>query len=255
MNAILDNETPDLVVLNGDLITGENTFLENSTAYVDELVAPFVERGLMWASAYGNHDSEFNLSRQAIFEREHNWPNSRTGWSVFGREAGVSNYYLPVYASAGKDSEGDEESMVPEAIIWFFDSRGGHYFQELDADGNQVAQPDWVDESVVQWFTETKAELMEKHGKVIPSIAFVHIPINASLTAQLEIGINPNLEPGINDDYPLAQQAQYWNVDGTYNLTSPYGGQDVPFMKALTETPGLIALFAGHDHGDSWCYK
>ena len=35
MNAVLDHDTPDLVVLNGDLTTGENLFYENSTDYID----------------------------------------------------------------------------------------------------------------------------------------------------------------------------------------------------------------------------
>lgn len=26
-------------------------------------------------------------------------------------------------------------------------------------------------------------------------------------------------------------------------------------MEAVTSTPGLMALFSGHDHGDTWCYK
>lgn len=26
-------------------------------------------------------------------------------------------------------------------------------------------------------------------------------------------------------------------------------------MKAIAGTPGLIALFSGHDHGNTWCYK
>ncbi|KAI7590558.1 hypothetical protein KC316_g3321, partial [Hortaea werneckii] len=64
MNTILDAESPQLVVLNGDLITGENTFLENSTSYIDQIVAPLVQRDLPWASTYGNHDSDFNISRR-----------------------------------------------------------------------------------------------------------------------------------------------------------------------------------------------
>ena len=50
MNTVLDVESPQLVVLNGDLITGENTYLANSTHYVDEIVQPLVQRGLSWAS-------------------------------------------------------------------------------------------------------------------------------------------------------------------------------------------------------------
>ncbi|KAL1979881.1 hypothetical protein VTN96DRAFT_5015 [Rasamsonia emersonii] len=141
MNAILSVEHPQLVVLNGDLITGENTYRENSSWYVDEIVAPLVERGLPWASTYGNHDRDYNLSRAEIFAREKRDPNSLTQYMVPGFNAGVSNYYLPVFSS-------DEQKQTPEVILWFFDSRGGNYFQELDSNGNKVPQPGWVDESV-----------------------------------------------------------------------------------------------------------
>lgn len=54
MQDILDNESPGLVVLNGDLITGQNNFKENATDYMDKIVAPLVEAGLPWASTYGS---------------------------------------------------------------------------------------------------------------------------------------------------------------------------------------------------------
>lgn len=54
MKTVLDNEAPQLVVVNGDFITGENTFKENSTDYVDEIVSPLVARNLPWASTYGS---------------------------------------------------------------------------------------------------------------------------------------------------------------------------------------------------------
>ncbi|KAJ6006815.1 hypothetical protein N7451_004759 [Penicillium sp. IBT 35674x] len=248
INRVLNAESPDLVILNGDLITGDNAFLENSTVYIDEIVAPLVDRGLTWASTYGNHDSAYNLSREAILAREHRWPNSRTKQMVSGREAGVSNYYLPVYGSK-------DESSTPELLLWFFDSRGGYYYQELDSNGDEVGQPNWVDVSVVDWWKKTNAELVKKYHKEIPSLVFVHIPTNASLAAQTEIGINLNREPGINDDYTLAQQGEGWCADGSDASTCVYGGQDVPFMKALVDTPGVLAVFSGHDHGDTWCYK
>jgi Calcineurin-like phosphoesterase len=248
---VLDAETPELVVLNGDLITGENTFLENSTVYVDQIVRPLVARGLPWASAYGNHDSDFNISSQAIMAREHRWPNSLTASMVPGRNAGVSNYYLPVFGSDCPDTN----TCAPELLVWFFDSRGGFYFQERDVAGNRVGRPDWVDVSVVQWFEMTNAQLVQRYQKTVPSLAFVHIPTNASLTLQTQTGVHRNLQPGLNDDYPLAQQAQGWCPDGRNDGTCSYGGQDVPFMQALTSTPGLMAVFSGHDHGDTWCYK
>ncbi|PYI23918.1 Metallo-dependent phosphatase [Aspergillus violaceofuscus CBS 115571] len=189
INTILDNENPDLVILNGDLITGDNTFLANATDYIDEIVAPLVERQLLWASTYGNHDSDYNLSRSAILEREQSYSNSLTQSMVTGKLAGVSNYYLPVYPS-------NSSATTPALIIWFFDSRGGNYFQELE-NGSEV----------VEWFTQTNADLTEQYGKVIPSIAFYHIPVNAMLAFQNQ-GVDAHSEPGINADVPLDQQGE-----------------------------------------------
>jgi hypothetical protein len=56
-NTILDDETPDFVVLNGDLITGENTYLFNSTDYLDEIIAPLVNRNIPWSSTVSTSKS------------------------------------------------------------------------------------------------------------------------------------------------------------------------------------------------------
>jgi hypothetical protein len=141
VNAVLDVESPQLVVLNGDLITGENTYLKNSSLYVDEIVRPLVQRGMTWASTYGNHDSNFNLSSQAMLQREQGYSNSRTRSMVSSLDAGVTNYYLPVFSS-------DISDPTPELLLWFFDSRGGKHFQELDSSGNEIPYPGYVDKSV-----------------------------------------------------------------------------------------------------------
>jgi len=68
--------------------------------------------------------------------------------------------------------------------------------------------------------------------------------------------IDPRRQPGVNEDAPnLAQQTQGWCADGSNGPESVYGGQDVPFMRALASTEGLMAVFSGHDHGNTWCYK
>lgn len=165
---------------------------------------------------------------------------------VFGRNAGVSNYYLEIYPSHGGN--------IPCLILWFFDSRGGHYYQEKSPSGSLVGQPNWVDQTVVDWFLTTNHNLTQKYKRIIPSLGFVHIPTNASAALQSEVGVYPHRQPGINDDYILAPQAQGWCPDSTTEGCE-YGGQDEPFMQALVSTPGLIGLFSGHDHGDTWCYK
>lgn len=253
MDKILDAESrTDLVVLNGDLITGENTFLENSTHYVDQIVLPMARRGLTWASTYGNHDNDYNISAADILARERQWPNSRTTQMVLEPGAGVSNYYLPVYPA---DCHPALHDCSPELLLWFFDSRGGFQFQRKDpTTGKRVGQPNWVDHRVVDWFQRTNAQLVRRAGRAIPSLGFVHIPTNASLVLQ-EAGIDPHRQPGINDDEPLSQQAQGWCRDGTSDGGCSYGGHDVPFMRAIASTPGFVALFSAHDHGDTWCDK
>ncbi|PHH64409.1 hypothetical protein CDD81_4630 [Ophiocordyceps australis] len=253
MESVLEHESPDVVVFNGDLITGENAFAANSTVYIEQMVAPLVKRGLRWASTYGNHDYDYNISGEQILKRERQWRNSLTQSMVPGRKAGVSNYYLAVFPP---DCEhGEQCGQAPELILWFFDSRGGFYRGELDANGNRVGQPGWVDTRAVEWFQATNARLRASFGRTIPSLAFVHIPTNASLALQEQRGVDSHRQPGINLDRPLAQQALGWCADGTNAPGCYYGGQDVPFMQALTTTPGLVALFSGHDHGDSWCYR
>ncbi|KJZ79153.1 hypothetical protein HIM_01304 [Hirsutella minnesotensis 3608] len=253
MDNVLNRESPGLVVLNGDLITGENTFFENSTHYVDQIVGPMLQRNLPWASTYGNHDYDRNISGASIMARENRWPNSRTQAMVMSSDAGYSNYYLPVYPATCK-----VDPCPPELLLWFFDSRGGNYFQQRNFDGTNRPQPSWVHLSVVDWFQKTSAELGAKYRRIIPSLAFVHIPTYASRAIQIEKGresVDPHLQPGINDDYPMSSQAQGWCPDGRSDSSCDYGGQDIPFMQAISSTPGLIALFSGHDHGNTWCYK
>lgn len=142
MHKILTAESPQLVVLNGDLITGEDTFPHNSSLYVDHIVRPMVQRGFPWASTYGNHDSDVNLSTQAIFEREKSYANSLTDSMINGRSVGLTNYFLPVYSS--KKGTLDHPSL----LLWFFDSQSGNYFQERDTEGKKVERPSWVHEDV-----------------------------------------------------------------------------------------------------------
>ncbi|KAH7147134.1 Metallo-dependent phosphatase-like protein [Dactylonectria estremocensis] len=240
INDILGFEQPDLVVLNGDLINGEDTFRENSTHYIDQIVEPMVNRDVPWAAAYGNHDHNYNISAEGIFEREKSFTNSRTLSMISSRDAGVTNYYLPVYAS-----DCDSDDCTPELLLWFFDSRGGSHYQG-------GGQHNWVHESVVEWFNETNAELVETYDKEIPSLAFVHVPVHVTYLVQQELGINEETNPGINEE-DVVQQGDGWCSDGGRNCD--YGDQDLPFMRALASIPGIIGLFYGHDHGNSWCYK
>jgi hypothetical protein len=193
-----------------------------------------VQRGLKWASTYGNHDSQFNLSREALFLAESQYHHSYTQHSPKD-VSGVSNYYLPIYSHSGV------AGAKPRAILWFFDSQGGFPFQTPPFD---ELLPDWVGTDTVSWFTNERDDLIRRWG-VLPSLAFVHIPPTGFL--QIQTSLLPNSGdknvhfPGINDDVPVDSQG------------SGPGMEDEPFMNTLKGTAGLKAVFSGHDHGDSWC--
>ncbi|KAJ5647184.1 hypothetical protein N7490_003556 [Penicillium lividum] len=239
MDHVLSKEKPQLVVINGDLISGEATKSSNSSKYLDQVVSPMVNGKYLWASTYGNHDSEVNLDpRKDIYDQEKKYQNSLTQSLVAGSKAGITNYYLPVFSHSGSESD------TPVLLLWFFDSKGGHETTNQVSKRNSIARPDWVDESVVEWFNQTKSNLKDKYGKVVPSLAFYHIPADAMRVYQ-DSGVDSHKSPGLNGETVVQQGSG----------ASLYTGQDSPFMRALLDTSGLMATFSGHDHENDWCFK
>jgi hypothetical protein len=239
MRSVLSSEEAQLVVLNGDLISGEATQSSNSSLYVDRVVAPLVDLDLPWASTYGNHDSEVNLDPEEMFRRETQFRNSLTQRKILDSAAGITNYYLPIFPhEASNDS-------IPVFILWFFDSQGGHYPLTENDDGKATKRQNWVDDTVIEWFVRTNANLTSTYGQTIPSLAFVHIPVHAMRAFQ-KTGVSPTSEPGINGE---RVQHQGYDPDSGYHY------QDFPFINALLNTTGLAATFSGHDHDNDWCFK
>jgi hypothetical protein len=258
VNKVLSLERPELVVLNGDLTNGDNTYVANSTNYIDEIVRPLVQHNLPWAALYGNHDYQHNITGRTILERENTYPNSLTKSMVDGEGVGNSNYYLEVFGAKkeksswfwsrkteNKKDHNNTDEERPVLRLWFFDSRGGYEYQKRDAKGALIPVGAWVHEDVVKWFETTNAKLQAKDATLVPSIGFVHYPTNAS-SAIVDGNRNVNTAPGISDDKPLDHQSIENKV---------YTGKDVPFMQAVLKTPGLLALFSAHQHGTDWCDK
>ena len=249
MRHVLQNEQPDFVVLNGDLITGENTFASNSTKYVDKIVKPLVEADTGWASTYGNHDSKFNLSREDVLKEEmmyHDLSYTQHGPSDTD---GVTNYALTIYAHpsmttrpAGQAPLTDIEK--PVALLYFLDSRGGSQYDSVNNDNI----PNFVTPATAGWLKQTHKSFRARFG-LLPSLLFVHIPMQAFLDLQMSTAnVSGSHYPGMNAD-EVARQG-----DGAVNETCcDYTGQDIPFMRVLLEMEGLHSIYAGHDHGDAWC--
>ncbi|RYO63005.1 hypothetical protein AA0116_g4831 [Alternaria tenuissima] len=243
MNSVLDNEQPDFVVLNGDLVSCEWVGPGNANTLIDQIMAPLVSRNLPFGATFGNHDASKTCSTRDM--SEHMWWDvkgrngkklSFTAQSVAGEvdQVGWSNYFVPVYSS-------DNASEL-KMLMWFFDSKGGRKYQPT---GDDIGVPNWVDKKVVEWFRNTNNAFTQQYGRAIPSMAFVHIPIRATRSFQ-QNGRDRKTSPGLNEEN-IGHQGDV--CDSTGN-NCKYGGADIPFMTALVETEGLMAVFSGHDHGN-----
>ncbi|KAF9457688.1 Metallo-dependent phosphatase-like protein [Collybia nuda] len=259
MKRVLGDERPDYVyvygaispisdmlfsrefsVLNGDLITGENTFKENATTLIDQIVKPLNDIEVPFSSSHGNHDNQANISHVDEILREQSvapLSYTRMGPKGVGGEGGPGNYWVPIYRT--------KTDLAPVLILWFFDSRGG-----FSPGANSTRLPDWVDVSVADWI-ESETKIMdeawgpaEKRG----ALAFVHIP--PFIAQELQPGIDSKKDPGLNADLLEG----LGSVQATTDPTSL--GKDAIFWDALNKyIKNLHALISGHDHGNEWCVR
>ncbi|KAL4247635.1 Metallo-dependent phosphatase-like protein [Abortiporus biennis] len=240
MRQALTIEKPDYVVLNGDLITGENTFAENSTTLIDEIVAPLNEVKIPFSSTHGNHDNNINITHIAEILREQKvapLSYTRTAPPGVGGEFGPGTYWVPVYA--------DTQAKKPILILWFFDSRGG-----FSPGANSKPVPDWVDSTVATWIDQQTSIMNTAWGPAEnnrASMAFVHIPPHAIQVVQTTL--NSTINPGLNADI--------LGVGSTQATTnSANSGKDDAFWETLnTKVKNLKVVVSGHDHGNEWCAR
>lgn len=148
MNSVLNNEHPNMVVLNGDLTSCEWVAPENALALVDQIVAPLIERDLPFAATFGNHDASKTCSTRLM--SEHMWNikgtyGQRLSFTISSvpgdhDQVGTSNYFVPVYSS----SDGSKLEM----LLWFFDSQGGRVYQP---NGVDIPVANWVDDRIFKY--------------------------------------------------------------------------------------------------------
>jgi hypothetical protein len=246
MRMMLDVEQPDYVVINGDLITGENTFASNATRLVDILTKPLVERSMQFSSTYGNHDNQANISHLDELLREQqvakccSW--TRRSPIGVGGQGGEGNYWVPIWEN--------EEATSPSLVLWFFDSRGGWSKPNPKTGEPSYPYPDWVDKTVADWIASETKKMDAAWGPAGTSraaIGFVHIPPH--VMEGLQPSLDSSKEPGLNADH-LGQGS-------TQSSDNPQEqGRDIPFWDSLnSNVKNLHTIVSGHDHGNEWCKR
>ncbi|KAG5651509.1 hypothetical protein H0H81_008374 [Sphagnurus paluster] len=217
-------------VINGDLTTGERTFAHNSTLLINQIVRPFVEANVPFATTQGNHDNQPNISHRQVIEHERSLTKlsyTRPAPDGIGGEGGPGNYWVPVYRN--------EKDKAPVLILWFFDSRGG-----VTSGDDSRPIPAYVDASVAQWIENETQAMNAAWGPASQraAVAFVHIPPNTVRN----IVTDPERNPGLHED-----------VLGDSSVQTP---DDAPFWNSFNKNiKNIHAVISGHDHGSEWCAR
>lgn len=223
MQAALDKEKPDLVVMTGDMIGGDMD-AKQLQDYIAQMVQPLEERKIPWLITYGNHDEDavkaldegWNKVKQLEYYRS--FENNINRSSMSGAQGtntdknntyAVGDMYELIYDNAGAE---------PLYVIWALDSNR----YDAATDGY-----DWLRFEQIAWYYNTSKELEAKHGK-LNALMFYHIPTP--------------------EWHEMAANAMAYKASGNrYEVECPAKINSGLFAAALARGD-VRGMFAGHDH-------
>lgn len=164
MGKVLDEEKPNLVVVDGDCISGSLCQTKDQVKQAIQCVADPVEKRMIpWVIVFGNHDqahfAKTGLSKIDVMKIYQSYP---CNLNVLGKKDihGVGNDALLI-----KDSN----DKKPVFCTWLIDS--GDYAS------SGIGGYDWIHTDQVAWYYKTSQDLEKKYGKKIPGIMCFHIPL------------------------------------------------------------------------------
>ncbi|ESQ49057.1 hypothetical protein EUTSA_v10020902mg [Eutrema salsugineum] len=253
MSAVLDAETPDFVVYLGDVVTGNNIAIQNASLYWDKAISPTRERGIPWATLFGNHDDasfewpldwfsssgvppircSFASNSSSSYDDVHGCAfRGTTRLELIQEETKASINNALSYSMIGPKElwpsvsnyvlllESSDDSKPAVALLYFLDSGGGSY-------------PEVISNSQVEWFKSMSNTL--NPDLRIPELIFWHIPSKAYKKVAPRLWITKPCTGSINKEKVAAQEAE----NG--------------MMRVLEKRSSVKAVFVGHNHGLDWC--
>jgi 3',5'-cyclic AMP phosphodiesterase CpdA len=246
IQAVLDDQRPDLVVFTGDNITKGPQIPDDVRVAINHVVAPVDTRGIPWFITFGNHDEDHTavtgVDEEAMLRIYMSYRfnvNERSPKNING----TGNVSLLIHGA--RNSE-------PVFGVWGLDS--GRYSPEEIA-GQYISEDfllgwtwmpdwDWIRPSQVEWYTQ-KSEGYEKIFKrKIPSLMFFHIPLQEFRTMYE------------NDAYkaqhPELGLLPQHGVSGERNEDECPGPFNSGLFSALLERGDVKGLFVGHDHVNNY---
>lgn len=236
IQAMLETEKPDLVVLTGDNIQGAITGIgsitqERKDAATKEAIAQFMDiiarSKIPVAVVFGNHDTEGSVyigrstgkaAQLAMYQAYPNCLMIKQDPTYTNQNlSGVGNYNLPILSKDG--------SSKAAYNLWFFDA----------FDSGSSKPYDGVHDDVLDWYTWKSNQLKEANGGAwLPAISFQHIVVPEVETAMTASGLKVDTSvPGDTDNY-------------IWEDPCPNYANDNQFAKMKDRD--VKAMIFGHDH-------
>lgn len=223
ITAMIEEAKPDMIIVTGD-VTSEH---DNETAF--KIFCPFIESfKIPWAFVFGNHDAEGVWSKEqisdyldtmeyCIYERGDEFVRTEKEYPCMG------NYYYNV-----KDADGKviQTLFMMDSNMYAYDEVNDNY--DLGYDNFHDDQIKWYEDQVKNIaLTENGDET-----KVVPSLAFFHIPMTEFKTGYEAAKKEKKVlygSKGIGEDYGI-----------------PY--QDDDMFETMLRLGSTKGVFVGHDH-------
>ncbi len=243
INQALDKADPDLIIMLGDnIVSAADNTVESYWKAYDEVLTPFVERGIPFTLVFGNHDDESvpTVSKEEMLQKYQSYEGC-LAYDADPALHGCATHNLEILSSDGKRIAFN---------LWMMDS-GDYVFDE---NGNELGY-DCVRKDQIEWYKEKSAELGEKNGgEKVPSMMFQHIVPQevyqkVMFNSPWNLGeITKNFADGTSSTY----LANIFNYDG-YVMESPCPSlENDGQWEALVETGDVLSVFFGHDHINSY---
>ncbi|MCC8175320.1 MAG: metallophosphoesterase family protein [Bacteroidales bacterium] len=216
---VCDMVEPDLVVFTGDQVyaLGANDALLAMTA-------PLNERGIPYASIFGNHDRDFGTHYKGYCENlAEQYDVMEAGeYSVMPpRDANVCSpdYVVPVFASDGRSMR---------RLLWLMDTHDATY-----ANAEGIKGYDWLLPEQIDWYRAERERFTQANGgTLLPGLLFIHIPL-------------PQYMEAFEAKAPL-----YGSCKEKKKVCC--SAKDSGMFAAMQEQGDIRGVFAGHDHDNDF---
>lgn len=209
---MLDLEKPDLVIHTGDVIYGKPA--EQS---VREILAPISERKIPFVVAFGNHDEEFDKSRQEMLDIVMSIPYNRNTKTegIYGVTNSLLTLSLP-------------GSNRISSVFYIFDSNRRNTIEDVPKSYGHIH----FDQ--IAWYRKQSEAFSKENGGIpVPSLAFFHIPL-------------PEHKEAFKDEtsgvFTIGTRGE--------NVASPNVNSGL--FVSMKEMKDIQAVFVGHDHNNDF---